>query len=200
MRPKVLSVALLRKAERHFRATDPVMGRLVDIHGRCPLIGPPDRDFFRTLARSIISQQLSSKAAETIARRVLEVVLSFTAESIAKANPANLRAAGLSNSKVRYIQELAGRVVSGALDLECLPDFTDEEVLECLTEVPGIGRWTAEMFLIFALKRPDILSLGDAGLRRSVRILYGAELEDIAETWRPFRSLGSWYLWRHLDG
>lgn len=125
MRPKVLSVALLRKAERHFRATDPVMGRLREYPRTMSVDWAAcDRDFFRTLARSIDqAKQFASKAAETIARRVLEVVLSFTAESIAKANPANLRAAGLSNSKVRYIQELAGRVVSGALDLECLPDF-----------------------------------------------------------------------------
>jgi DNA-3-methyladenine glycosylase II len=200
MRARVLTTALLRKAERHFIESDPVMGRLVDTHGRCPLAGSADADYFGALARSIIGQQLSAKAAETIRQRVNAAIPSFDAQGIAAADESSLRAAGLSRSKVRYLHELATGVLVGEPDLDELPHLPDEEVISILTSVNGIGRWTAEMFLVFALRRPDVLSLGDAGLRRSARLLYGAELEDVSELWRPFRSVGSWYLWKHLDG
>ena len=108
----------------------------------------------------------------------------------------------VSAAKSRYIVELAQRVTDGRLDFDALLSQTDDAVIDALTELPGIGRWTAEMFLIFSLKRPDVLALGDAGLQRAARDLYGedADLESIGQSWRPYRSVASWYLWRHLDG
>ena len=112
-----------------------------------------------------------------------------------------LRAAGLSSAKARYILELAQRVSDGRLNLEAMQEAPDADVIAALVELPGIGQWTAEMFLIFGLSRPDVLSLGDAGLQRAVRLLFGdeAKLEHMGQSWRPFCSVASWYLWRHLD-
>jgi len=177
------------------------MAKLVRTHGNCRLAG---RAFlpFHALTEAIISQQLSVKAADTIAARVAQLTTRpFVASAVLEVPADSLRAAGLSSAKVRYIHELARRVEDGALDFPHLRRQTDEAVMAALTAVPGIGRWTAEMFLIFTLKRPDILSLGDAGLSRAVRLLYGetADFEKLAEAWRPYRSVASWYLWRHLD-
>ncbi|MFA7322125.1 MAG: hypothetical protein WC000_11730 [Dokdonella sp.] len=154
------------------------------------------------MTSAIISQQLSAKAAATIAARVAQLApRPFTAEAMLSVAAENLRAAGLSSAKTRYIHELARRVVDDDLDFGRIRKLGDEAAIAALTEVPGIGRWTAEMFLIFTLRRPDILSLGDAGLARSVRLLYGemAEMQRVAERWRPYRSVACWYLWRHLD-
>lgn len=187
-------------AERHLRESCAVMEQLVVVHGRCGIIdrksGP-----FETLAGSIIGQQLSAKAAETIKRRVLENVPSFSPEGFLSASPDALRSAGVSNAKTRYIIELSRRINDNSLDFDALCRQDDEEIISELIKLPGVGRWTAEMFLIFGLKRPDVLSLGDAGLRRAARLLYGvnAELELVAGVWSPYRSVASWYLWRHLD-
>jgi DNA-3-methyladenine glycosylase II len=178
----------------------PVMSELVTLHGTCSL---PGRAFhpFQTLATSIISQQLSAKAATTIECRVRTVIPGLTPEGLSTVSPEALRAAGLSTAKVRYLKDIAHRVNEGRLELNGLLEVKDDDVITKLTEIPGIGRWTAEMFLIFGLSRPDILSLGDAGLQRAARILFGAdaELERIAEAWKPYRSVASWYLWKHLD-
>lgn len=176
------------------------MARLVAAHGPCPLAA---REFlpFQTLATSIISQQLSAKAADTIKRRVLETIPSFTPAGFLGVSFDGLRNAGLSAAKTRYIIELAHRVSDGRLNLDALMLWADEDVITALTEIPGIGRWTAEMFLIFGLRRPDVLALGDAGLQRAARLLYGAdvELKGVGQAWRPYCSVASWYLWRHLD-
>jgi DNA-3-methyladenine glycosylase II len=176
------------------------MARLVLAHGRCPIT---EREFspFQTLAGSIISQQLSFKAADTIKRRVLEVVPSFTPEGCLSVSFDALRGAGLSTRKARYIIELSHRVHGGRLDFDALARQPDQEVITALAALPGIGQWTAEMFLIFGLKRPNVLALGDAGLQRAARLLYGedAELETIGRVWQPYCSVASWYLWRHLD-
>lgn len=195
-----LSALALRTAEKHLSQSCAVMARLVTVHGPCPLAA---REFlpFQTLATSIISQQLSAKAADTIKRRVLETVPSFTPAGFLGASFDGLRNAGLSAAKARYIIELAHRVSDGRLNFDALMLWADEDVITALTEIPGIGRWTAEMFLIFGLRRPDVLALGDAGLQRAVRLLYGedVELEGVGQAWRPYCSAASWYLWMHLD-
>ena len=176
------------------------MAKLVSIHGRCQI---PDRNFqpFRTLATSIISQQLSSKAADSIERRVRRVIGgAITPTRILGATSDDLRSAGLSGAKVRYLLELSRRVVGGELNFLGLKKHSDAQAIEALIELPGVGRWTAEMFLIFALKRPDVLSLGDAGLRRAAKTLYeNDEFEQLSARWYPYRSVASWYLWRHID-
>lgn len=187
-------------AEQHLTRSCNVMARLVVEYGPCDAF-EREVDSFQTLAGSIIGQQLSAKAADTIKRRVLEVLPSFTPESLLSVPFENLRSAGLSRAKARYIVELARQVNDGRLDLQSMAQQADEDVIAALVELPGIGRWTAEMFLIFGLKRLDVLALGDAGLQRSARLLYGAdaELEAIGTAWKPFRSVASWYLWRRLD-
>ncbi|MBL0375121.1 DNA-3-methyladenine glycosylase 2 family protein [Rhizobium sp. KVB221] len=190
------------RAGRHLTASCAIMAELVARHGRCTLM---DRDYqpFETLAASIIGQQLSVKAADTIERRVLEAIGgSWSPGGILAAEPERLRTCGISNAKVKYIRALAERVAAGAMDFDAMTAEPDNEVvINQLVTLPGIGIWTAEMFLIFGLKRPDVLSLGDAGLQRAVRQLYGEDqtMADIGERWRPYRSFASWYLWRHLD-
>ena len=200
-RQLVLTPDRLRLAERHLSRADHVMAKLVRTIGNCRLDARKTRPF-HALTSAIISQQLSAKAAATIAGRVAQLASRpFAPEAMLAVKPDALRAAGLSTAKTRYIHELARRVAEGRLDFRGLRKLHDEAVIAALTEVPGIGRWTAEMFLIFTLRRPDVLSLGDAGLARSVRLLYGetAEMQRVAERWRPYRSVACWYLWRHLD-
>jgi DNA-3-methyladenine glycosylase II len=189
-------------AEKHLSSVCDVMAGLVVRHGPCLL---PTITFrpFETLAGSIISQQLSVKAADTIERRVLAAIGGVMApEAILSVEAEALRACGLSNAKVRYVRALAERVRDGEIDFAGLAEEQDNEtVIRSLVALPGIGRWTAEMFLIFGLKRPDVLALGDVGLQRSARMLYGGNrsLEELGTLWAPFRSYASWYLWRHLD-
>ncbi len=204
--PEATSIArAIRKGERHVAGADPVMKRLVARHGPCPLAG---RDFepFHMLANSIISQQLSTRAAASIKRRVGELLgVPFQAQRALSLAPRRLRHAGLSKAKTRYIRELAARVGDGRIDFRRIICLDDEAVIEKLIEVPGIGRWTAQMFLLFGLRRLDVLALGDAGLQRAARNLYGRGrrsdhlLPRVAEAWRPYRSVGSWYLWRSLE-
>jgi DNA-3-methyladenine glycosylase II len=205
-KPKTLTQALLLKAESHFGQSDSVMAKLIRTHGPCTLVKRPF-DLFHTLVVSIISQQLSAKASDTIERRIAECVpYPFKAEEMVCVPQERLREAGLSSRKVAYIQGLAERVNAGSLTYEALSGKNNDEVLDALMEIPGIGRWTAEMFLIFGLKRPDVLSLGDAGLQRAAKMLYpeassnGNPLEKVSERWKPYRSVASWYLWRHIDG
>lgn len=193
------------RAERHLAGADPIMKRLIACHGRCPIA---QREFepFHMLANSIISQQLSTRAAATIKQRVGALVgAPFQIEKVLSTPPEQLRAAGLSAAKVRYIFELAARVRDGRLNFAALIALEDEALIGKLIEVPGIGRWTAEMFLLFGLKRLDVLAIGDAGLQRAAHLLYGKRrrsptlLSRVAENWRPYRSVASWYLWRSLE-
>lgn len=196
----VISSWGVQDAEHHLRQSCRVMAQLIVQHGPCPFA---DHEFrpFQTLANSIISQQLSAKAADTIERRVQSIVSGFTPAGFLAVPPEALRAAGLSSAKARYIVELAQRVSDGRLNLEAMREASDADVIAALVELPGIGQWTAEMFLIFGLRRPDVLSLGDAGLQRATRLLYGgdATLEQMGQSWRPFCSVASWYLWQTLD-
>jgi DNA-3-methyladenine glycosylase II len=199
-KPSILSAKVVVEAQRYLSRSCSVMARLVKAHGPCPL---SKREFrpFQTLVTSIISQQLSAKAADSIGRRVIKVVPTFYPSGFLDASFEALRGAGLSMTKVKYITELAARVNDGRLNFDALTHQPDDKVIAALTELPGVGRWTAEMFLIFGLKRPDVLATGDAGLKRAVRLLYGdAEtLENIGQSWKPYCSVASWYLWRHLD-
>lgn len=200
MKHRPLSARATQAAEKYLSQSCPVMARLVALHGPCPIAL---REFlpFQTLTTSIISQQLSVKAADIIERRVLMIVPSFTPAGFLAVPFETLRAAGLSSAKVRYIIELAQRVNDGGLSFDALLRQTDENVIAALVELPGIGRWTAEMFLIFGLRRPDVLALGDAGLQRATHLLYGedADLGSVGQSWRPYCSVASWYLWKHLD-
>lgn len=195
-----LTPTVAGEAEAYLSQSCRVMAGLIRVHGPCRLA---DREFrpFQTLANSIISQQLSAKAADTIERRVHAIVPGLTPAGFLAVAPDALRAAGLSSAKARYIVELAQRVSDGRLNLEAMQEAPDADVVAALVELPGIGQWTAEMFLIFGLRRPDVLSLGDAGLQRAARLLFGddAKLERLGQPWRPFRSVASWYLWRTLD-
>jgi DNA-3-methyladenine glycosylase II len=205
-KPKTLTPATLRKAETQLGQSDRVMAKLINTHGPCTL-NRRSFDLFHTLVVSIVSQQLSAKASDTIERRIAKCIpYPFKAEEMVCVPPERLREAGLSSRKVAYIQGLAKRVNSGLLSYEALAIKDNDEVMAALMEVPGIGRWTAEMFLIFGLKRPDVMALGDAGLQRAAKMLYpkassnGNVLEKVSERWKPYRSVASWYLWRHIDG
>lgn len=201
-----LDAKVLSDAEKHLSRADPVMARLITDYEKCSLAG---RKYlpFHTLASSIISQQLSSKAADTIKARLSKIVpMPFTPEGFLNAPIESLRTAGISQAKARYIRELADQIISGRLRLDRMAHKDDDTIINTLMELPGIGRWTAEMFLIFGLKRPDVLAIGDAGLQRAARLLYGNNrepdhlLEKVGKAWSPYSSVASWYLWRFLDG
>lgn len=197
--------------DRELMASDKVIARLMKERG--PINPETDRrasrpDPYEALARAICGQQLSTKAAASIWGRVIGLFGDRTpkATEIIAADPQELRDAGLSWAKVAYLRDLAEHVEDGDIDLDRLPQLADEEVVEELTAIKGIGRWTAEMFLIFHLGRPDVLSTGDLGIRRGAQIAYGLdqlpepdELERMAEPWRPHRTIACLYLWRSLD-
>jgi DNA-3-methyladenine glycosylase II len=200
----------LTKPDRYLLKADKKLGRLIKAGG--PIDPATDRrgsrDAYEALARAIVGQQLSTKAAASIWEKVTALFggKTPTPKQLLAVEPQALRDAGLSWSKVAYVRDLAERVRDGELDLERLPELADEDVIAELTEVKGVGRWTAEMFLIFHLGRPDVLSTGDLGIRRAVQLTYGLdelpgpdEMERIAESWRPHRTLACLYLWRSLD-
>ncbi len=196
-------------AEKHLRKMDPVMARLIARHGPCTL-GSKRADPFHTLVTSIISQQLSTKAANTIAGRVLLAAGAkqrFETGHFLAATHEQLRGCGLSNAKARWLRDIAGRVHTEEFSFKKLVRLDDEAAIEMLDALPGIGRWSAEMYLMFALNRLDLFAMDDVGLRRSVNILYGkgrklSERRTLAITkpWAPYRSVASWYLWRMTDG
>lgn len=194
------------EAEAHLSAADPVIARLIAERGTCRL--EPDPRHFLVLVRAIVGQQISVKAAASIRGRLAGLMPGgeVTPEGIVALDEEQLRAAGLSRPKARYIRDLAEKVVAGVVELARLPEMEDEEVIRELVQVKGIGRWTAEMFLIFCLGRLDVLSVDDMGVRAAVRRAYGLsalpgkpELHAIAEPWHPYASIATWYLWRSLD-
>ena len=201
----------LTEHDRALIAADPVLGRLISERGAIDPATDRRRsrpDPYEALARAIVGQQLSTKAAASIWGKVLAVFggKTPTPKQLIAAEPQALRDAGLSWSKVAYVRDLAERITDGDLDLKRLPQLDDDGVIEELTAIKGVGRWTAEMFLIFHLGRPDVLSTGDLGIRRAMQIAYElkelpppVEMERIAEAWRPHRTLGCLYLWRSLD-
>jgi DNA-3-methyladenine glycosylase II len=194
-------------------ASDPVIASLVERLGELSVEirhrrrGQPPVDAYGMLLRSVIGQQLSVRAAATIYNRVLALFDGDTPAPAAllELEPERLREAGLSGRKVEYVRDLASHVLSGELELDRLDELSDEEVIAEITAVRGFGVWSAQMFLIFFLRRPDVLPTGDLGIRRAVQVEYGldelpgpAELTEIAEAWRPRRTLASLYLWESL--
>jgi DNA-3-methyladenine glycosylase II len=198
--------------DAHLRRADPVLARLIDDYGG-PLPEEPDSrgrpaDAYGALVRGITGQQLSVKAAASIWARFLARYggTTPTPEQILADDPEELRvAAGFSHAKVRYLRSLAEKIVSGELDLGRLRGLPDEEAIRELTAVNGIGEWTAHMFLMFTLHRPDVLATGDLGVRNAVMRAYGLDappasqaLQELAEPWRPYRTRACLYLWRSL--
>ena len=200
----------MNDADRQLSTADPALRRLIEAGG--PIHPDEDRrgsraDPYEALARAIVGQQLSTKAAASIWEKLLAVFGGETPapEQLLEADPQALRDAGLSWPKVNYVRDLAEHIADGELDLGSLPQLSDAEVVAELTRIKGVGVWTAEMFLIFHLGSPDVLPVGDLGIRRAVQIAYGLDdlpdperLEQIGEPWRPHRSLASLYLWESL--
>ena len=202
-----LNDADIQKARRHLRAADPVMKAVIDAVGPFTL-RPERKRRFSVLARAIISQQVSTAAARTIRGRLEGIIDNggLTAEGIGRLTEPQLRSVGLSRQKASYLLDLARKSLDGTVRLDRIGRLPDEAVIEMLTKVKGIGRWTAEMFLIFSLGRLDVLPVDDLGVRAAIKDLYGLnELPDkaaclqIAAPWRPYATIGSWYCWRSLD-
>jgi DNA-3-methyladenine glycosylase II len=195
------------RARRLLARRDPVLRDLIRAHGPCGLADAQHTDPFRALVSAIISQQLSTKAAATIKARVDALVgIPLTPARVAAVDDTALRTAGLSRQKIAYLRDLCERVTTGQLALSKLSAMTDDAVVEALTSVKGIGRWTAEMFLMFRLHRPDVLPVGDLGILKAVQRAYGMRavptpqrLTKLGEQWRPYRSVACWYLWASLD-
>ncbi|HWB69438.1 MAG TPA: hypothetical protein VG518_05630 [Solirubrobacterales bacterium] len=202
------------RARKALAASDPVMAELIERIGKIDLATRLKRrreerpdDAYGALLRAIVGQQLSTKAARTIYLRVLDLFDGKTPspEQLLGADEKDLRAAGLSGRKAEYIRDLASHVLSGELELDRLEELADEEAIEEIVAVRGLGRWTAEMFLLFHLERPDVLSGGDLGIRKAVQIEYGlkempapSRVLEIGVPWSPHRSLASLYLWESL--
>jgi DNA-3-methyladenine glycosylase II len=200
------------RALRLLAEADPVMAALIDRYedpdGVRARRGQRPGDAYGALVRAIVGQQLSAKAARSIYERLIGLFgdRTPTPRELLDTDPDVLRRAGLSGAKVAFLRDLAEHVEDGELDLEHLPELPDDEVFEQLVQVKGLGPWTVDMFLLFHLGRPDVLPVGDLGIKRAVQTEYGledlpdaAELERIAEPWRPHRSLACLYLWRSLD-
>ena len=191
-------------AKRALARRDPVMGGIMRAHPRIFLArrGEP----FLTLARAIVGQQISVKAAQSVWDRLAACVGDMTPQGVLLKPRAQLRACGLSDRKTEYIADLAQHFADGAIHVHRWPQMTDEDIIAELVQVRGIGRWTAEMFLIFNLLRPDVFPLDDLGLQKGICVSYykGRKvslrtMRKLGESWRPWRSVATWYLWRSLD-
>jgi DNA-3-methyladenine glycosylase II len=185
------------------KESDPVLASAIERVGPCTLV--PDPNLFEALIKAIISQQITVKAADAIMARLRALLPGgpMQAQALAALDEQLLRSAGLSHQKISYLRDLSARILNGTLDLERLAALDDEAVIGALTAVKGIGRWTAEMLLIFALGRPDVLPVDDLGFAEGVRQAYGLpqrptrrELLERGERWRPYRTFATWYIWR----
>jgi DNA-3-methyladenine glycosylase II len=195
----------MRKAIKHLKKSDPVMRAIIERVGPCRMeFGEPT---FHSLAEAIIYQQLNGKAAVTIFKRFTDVAgTPVTPEGIIKLSEPQLRAVGLSKQKSSYLRDLAEKTKSGLLNFEKLAGMPEAQVIEHLTQVKGVGVWTAHMFLMFTLRRPDVLPTGDYGVQVAIKKYYRKrklpkpkDMEKIAKPWSPYRSIACWYLWRSLD-
>jgi len=192
------------QAARELAERDDVLRALV---GRFQGLALGSRgDAFSTLARSIVGQQISVKAAQSVWDRLSGRLVAVTPASVCRAHSSTLRACGLSGQKVSYLKDLSRRFLDGTLDPGRWNTLDDEALIQEMTQVRGIGRWTAEMFLMFHLARPDVLPLADLGLQRAMRLHYNrgralsdARMRKLGATWSPWRSVATWYLWRSLD-
>jgi DNA-3-methyladenine glycosylase II len=195
----------MRKAVNHLKKSDALLASVIARVGPCQVAYREPT--FEALARSIVFQQLSTKAARTIYGRLEEAAGGkLTPEVIQNLSVGDLRRCGLSKQKIGYIRDLAEHAISGRVDFGKLPSMSDEEVIIALTDIKGVGVWTAHMFLIFALRRPNVLPVGDLGVRTAIQRLYRkrklptpAQIEKLAENWHPYCSYAAWYLWRSLE-
>lgn len=195
----------MRKAVHHLKKSDPVLRAIIE------RVGPFRMEFglpeFHSLAEAIVYQQLNGKAAVTIFKRFAALAGEpLTPEGILKLSDQQLRSVGLSKQKSAYLKDLSEKTAAGLLDFANLPELPDEEVIRHLTQVKGIGVWTAHMFLMFCLRRPNVLPTGDYGIQMAVKKHYRKrklpkpkDMEKIARAWEPYRSIACWYLWRSLD-
>jgi DNA-3-methyladenine glycosylase II len=195
-----------RKGFDHIKRKDPKLGRVLEKHGIIEF--NPQGEIFEALVESILSQQLASPAANSIIRKVRAIYPGgkLEADTMSKTPSRKLRSAGVSPQKLTYLKDLSTKVAKGKIDLEALREMEDEEILRILDEVRGIGPWTVHMLLIFTLGRRDVLPVDDLGVRKGVQRLYSmeempkkAEIEKLAENWRPYSTVASLYLWRHKD-
>jgi DNA-3-methyladenine glycosylase II len=195
----------MRQALNHLRKVDPTLAAIIERVG--PYRINYDEPAFASLAEAIVYQQLHGKAAATIFNRLTDLAgLPLTPQGILKLSEEQMRAAGLSKQKSSYLRDLATKTQSGEVQFARLPDLSDEEVTKELTKIKGIGVWTAHMFLMFSLRRANILPTGDLGIQMAMRKHYRkrklpkpAQMEKIAKCWEPYRSVACWYLWRSLD-
>ncbi len=197
------------RAERVLARRDPVLGAIIRQHGPCGLARAQREDPFRAIVEAIVWQQLSGKAAATIFDRFLGLFPDHrfpTPGDVSAVADAQLRGIGFSRQKIGYLRDLCGRMQAGELPLDRLESMDDEAVIEALTKVKGIGRWTAEMVLMFKLQRADVLPVDDLGIVKAIRKAYGLRkdptadrIRRIGEKWRPYRSIAAWYLWQMRD-
>ena len=199
----------IRKASAHLRAVDPVLARLIDHHG--PYQPRPSSDPWSALVRAILFQQLAGAAASAIQRKWFgfygDETATPTPEQVLATSDEDFRACGISRQKMSYFRDLALHTTDGRLKLSRLNRMSDDAVIEALTQVKGVGEWTAHMHLMFHLGRPDILPVGDLGVRKGMQVTYGlAEMPtpkqsmEIGAKWTPYRSVGSWYMWAAVEG
>jgi len=195
----------MRKAVNHLKKSDPILRAIIERVGPCRMeFGEPE---FSSVAESIVYQQLNGKAAETIFDRFAALAGDpLTPEGILKLSDDQLRSVGLSKQKSAYLKDLSAKTAAGLLDFSRLPQLTDDEVIEHLTQVKGVGVWTAHMFLMFSLGRPNVLPTGDYGVQVAMKKHYKKrklpkpkDMEKIAKSWEPYRSVACWYMWRSLD-
>jgi DNA-3-methyladenine glycosylase II len=195
----------MRKAINHLKKSDPVMRGIIERVGPCRMeFGEP---VFHSLAEAIVYQQLNGKAAVTIFKRFTALAGDpVVPEGIVKLADEQMRSVGLSKQKSSYLRDMAERAIRGDLNFTRLPEMADEEVIKHLTQVKGVGVWTAHMFLMFTLKRPNVLPTGDFGIQMAIKKHYNkrkmpkpVQMEKIAKPWEPYRSIACWYLWRSLD-
>ncbi len=208
MKSNVLTSSIARKAAQHLSAADAVLAPVIKQSGLCTIT--PHQNYYWELIDSIISQQLSVKAAATIEKRFQDLFdTEFPApEAILAKSVEELRTVGLSNAKANYIRDLAQHVLNGSIKFDQLDSQSNQEIITMLTAVKGIGEWTAHMFLMFCMGRLDVLPTGDLGIRNGIRALYGltdaptpSQVTELAQTnhWHPYESIAAWYIWRSLD-
>ena len=195
------------RARRLLLRRDPVLAAVIKKHGACGLASAQRTDHFSALVRAITGQQLSTKAASTIYARLAALMPGgVTPAALSALTVEQMRAVGMSRQKIAYFRDLCDKALSGVVALDSLESMTDDEVIAALIQVKGIGRWSAEMFLMFRLHRPDVLPVDDLGIVNAVKNVYGLRkrptadrIRKIGDAWRPYRSVASWYLWRTLD-
>jgi DNA-3-methyladenine glycosylase II len=190
--------------ERYLSRIDPALGKVIRKSERYEFT--PSRSGLHEFAQIIVYQQLSGAAAKTIFGRILQTAKCrrLTLETLGKLSDRQLKAAGVSPQKLKYLRDLQDKVKSGEFEVKKLASMSDEEAITAITSVKGLGQWSAEMYLMFVLGRPDVFSAGDNGLQTAVRRLYGfegsrKELTAFAERWKPYRTIAAWYLWRYLS-